>query len=69
MQSCRGSHQAATPITWMEGKSTAGRSLTGSCWYAIVPKTSTPSISSTVVTGRAMKIPDGFMACPGRHQA
>src|SRR5919109_4538426 len=33
-------------MTWMVGKSTLGRSLTGSFWYAITPKIITAAISS-----------------------
>ena len=39
----------------MVGKSTVGRSLTGSCRYAIAPNTMMPSMISVVVTGRLMK--------------
>ena len=55
-------------FTWMVGKSTVGRSLTGSCWYAITPNTMMPSMMSVVVIGRLMKSADRFMAppwCPG----
>jgi len=41
--------------TWMVGKSTLGRSLTGKPWYATVPKRKSPSITSVVITGRSMK--------------
>src|SRR3989440_8816007 len=42
-------------ITWIVGKSTFGRSLTGSFWYAITPKIRMAAISSVVRTGRRMK--------------
>ena len=38
--------------TWMVGKSTVGRSLTGSSWYDITPNTVMPSMMSVVVIGR-----------------
>jgi hypothetical protein len=41
--------------TWMVGKSTLGRSLTGSRRYAISPKMTMAAISSVVRTGRRMK--------------
>ena len=50
--------------TCMVGKSTTGRSLTGSCRYAIRPNTRMPSMISVVVTGRLMKIAEMFMALP-----
>ena len=42
-------------VTWMVGKSTFGRSLTGSFWYAITPNSTMAAISSVVRTGRRMK--------------
>jgi hypothetical protein len=42
-------------VTWMVGKSTLGRSLTGSFWYAITPKMTMAAMSSVVRTGRRMK--------------
>ena len=54
-------------FTWMVGKSTVGRSLTGSCRYAIAPNTMTPRTISVVVTGRLMKISERFMTSPSRH--
>ena len=50
--------------TWMVGKSTAGRSDTGSARYAIVPNTRMPSMMSVVVTGRLMKSSETFMGPP-----
>ena len=44
----------------MVGKSTFGRSLTGSWPYAITPKIRTAAMSSVVMTGRRMKSA-GFM--------
>jgi hypothetical protein len=41
--------------TWMTGKSTLGRSLTGSCRYAMAPKIRRPAMRSVVMTGRRMK--------------
>src|SRR5258708_5907512 len=35
-------------LTWIVGKSMLGRSLTGSCRYAIAPDTNTPSMVSVV---------------------
>ncbi len=42
-------------LTWMVGKSTFGRSLTGSSRYAMTPKMTIASMISVVVTGRLMK--------------
>src|SRR4029077_69318 len=42
--------------TWMVGKSTVGRSLTGSCRYAWRPNTMIPSMMRVVVIGRWMKM-------------
>ena len=50
-----GWRRAALALTWIVGKSTFGRSLTGSSRYAITPKTGMPSMTSVVVTGRLMK--------------
>src|SRR5215510_9389424 len=41
-------------VTWMVGKSTFGRSLTGRKRYAIRPKTTMPAMISVVMTGRRM---------------
>src|SRR6266568_4250711 len=38
-----------------------GRSLIGSCWYAIMPTTRIPTRRSVVVTGRLMKREERFM--------
>ena len=51
-------------LTLIVGKSIVGRSLTGSCRYAIAPNTMMPSMTSVVVTGRLMKSPDKFMTSP-----
>ena len=48
--------------TWMVGKSTLGRSLTGSPLYATTPKRKSPSITSVVITGRLMN--SSLMICP-----
>jgi hypothetical protein len=47
-------------VTWMVGKSTLGRSFTGSRRYAIRPKSRIAAIKSVVSTGRRMKR-TGFM--------
>ena len=57
------------PLTWMVGKSTVGRSLTGSRRYAIAPNTMMPSMISSVVTGRLMKRAEGFMAWASRRRS
>ena len=49
-------------LTWIVGKSTFGRSLTGRPWYAIPPNTRIPRMTSVVITGRLMKTSDAFMA-------
>ena len=41
-------------LTWMVGKSTVGRSLTGSARYATRPKIRMPTMTSVVMTGRRM---------------
>src|SRR5213595_2751469 len=46
------------------GKSTVGRSLTGSRRYADMPKKRMPTITRTVVTGRRMKSADRFIGQP-----
>jgi hypothetical protein len=48
-------------LTCMVGKSTFGRSLTGSVRYATIPKTTIPSMTSVVMTGRRMKSSVMFM--------
>ena len=55
-------------LTWMVGKSTVGRSLTGSWRYDIVPNTMMPRMMSVVVTGRRMKIAAMFMAPPAARR-
>ncbi len=47
--------------TWMVGKSTVGRSLTGSSRYDMMPKTMMPNMIRAVVTGRLMKSAAIFM--------
>src|SRR6185437_2985018 len=44
-------------FTWMVGKSTLGRSLTGSTRYAKMPKTTIAAMTSVVMMGRRMKRP------------
>src|SRR6187551_3581065 len=46
--------------TWMVGKSTFGRSETGSRRYAMTPKIRMPAMTSVVVTGRRMKSSEMF---------
>ena len=49
-------------FTWMVGKSTFGRSLTGKAEYPASPKSTMPDITSVVITGRRMKISVMFIA-------
>ena len=52
--------------TWMVGKSTFGRSLTGNARYPATPNSTIPIISSAVMTGRVMKISVNFIGrCRG----
>src|SRR5512142_184942 len=39
-------------LTWMVGKSTLGRSLTGRARYAVMPNSRIASMTSVVITGR-----------------
>jgi hypothetical protein len=48
--------------TCIVGKSTLGRSLTGSVRFPTAPKTMIPSIASVVMTGRRMKSSAIFIA-------
>ncbi len=41
-------------LTVIVGKSTFGKSLTGNCRYATIPKTRMPIMTSVVITGRLM---------------
>ena len=41
--------------TWIVGKSTLGRSLTGRTRYAVIPKNRMPSMTKVVMTGRRIK--------------
>ena len=50
--------------TVIVGKSTLGRSLTGSRRYAMSPNMRIANITSVVATGRRMKRPDRFTARP-----
>ena len=47
-------------LTWIVGKSTFGRSATGSETYPIAPKRKRPAMTSVVMTGRRMKSPETF---------
>ena len=47
--------------TWIVGKSTVGRSLTGSARYATMPNSAIPAISRLVAIGRRMKTSEMFM--------
>src|SRR3954469_24187229 len=48
-------------LTEIVGKSTFGKSLTGSDRYAVIPKTKNAIITSVVMIGRRMKISAIFM--------
>src|SRR5204863_9343441 len=48
-------------LTWIVGKSTFGKSLTGSWRYAITPKRRMAIMINVVMTGRRMKISEMFM--------
>ena len=48
-------------LTVTVGKSTVGRSLTGSDLYPMMPKISIPNMTRVVVTGLRMKSPEMFM--------
>jgi len=50
--------------TWIVGKSTVGRSLTGSCWYDWIPNTRIPSMIRVVVIGRRMNSAAMFIVRP-----
>jgi len=47
--------------TTMVGKSTVGRSLTGSSRYAMAPNTQRATVSSVVITGRRMQSAERFI--------
>ena len=51
-------------FTWMVGKSTFGRSLTGSARYPATPNSTMPSMTSVVITGRRIKISVMFILHP-----
>ncbi len=55
-------------FTWMVGKSTFGRLLTGSSRYAISPNIRMPSMTSVVMTGRLMNSAEMFI-CPPPSRA
>src|SRR6185369_13347135 len=48
-------------LTWMVGKSTFGKSLTGSARYPAMPNKMIPIMTSAVMTGRLMKTSVMFM--------
>ena len=50
--------------TWMVGKSTFGRSLTGRARYPATPNITMPIMTSVVMTGRLMKTPVMFIVSP-----
>ena len=56
-------------VTVIVGKSTFGRSLTGNCRYATMPKTRMPTMTSVVMTGRLMKSDVKFIWRSRRHPA
>ena len=53
-------------VTWIVGKSTFGRSDTGSKRYPTMPKNRMPSITRVVATGRRMKTSEIFMVSSPR---
>src|SRR5262249_62281804 len=53
-------------LTVIVGKSTFGRSLTGNCRYATIPKTKMPIMTSVVMTGRLMNNVVKFIDCSVR---
>jgi hypothetical protein len=59
-----GSAPGRFALTCSVGKSTAGRSLTGSDRYPITPKMTIASCSSVVATGRRMKTAEGCTWIP-----
>jgi hypothetical protein len=52
-------------LTWIVGKSTFGRSLTGRSLYAAIPKTRIDIMTSVVMIGRRMKSSGMFIANSG----
>ncbi len=50
-------------LTVTVGKSTFGKSLTGNCRYATMPKTRMPIMTNVVMTGRLMNNDVKFMNC------
>ncbi len=59
-----GSLPGRAALTLSVGKSTFGRSLTGSARYATMPNTAIPSMTRLVAIGRLMKSSDRFMRVP-----
>src|SRR6185437_13701410 len=55
-------------FTVIVGKSTVGRSLTGSRLYALTPKKRIPVMTRIVVTGRRMKSSERFISVIPRRQ-
>ena len=55
-----GSPPGNPALTFSVGKSTFGRSLTGSARYAMTPNTAMPSMMRLVAIGRRMKTVDTF---------
>ena len=49
-------------LTWIVGKSTLGRSLTGSRRKPKTPNSKIAAMTSVVITGRRMKISETLMA-------
>ena len=59
-----GSAPGRFACTLMVGKSTLGRSLTGSVWYASTPKSAMAAIRRLVAMGLRMKISEKFTTLP-----
>src|SRR6516164_9408529 len=54
-------------LTKMVGKSTLGRSLTGSSWYANTPNIRMAAMTSVVMTGRSMNSCDSLTVSRPSH--
>src|SRR5438270_3946635 len=54
-------------LTWMVGKSTLGKSLTGSNWYAKMPKTRIAIMTKVVIMGRLINNAARFITFPCLH--
>ncbi len=59
-----GSAPGRLALTFSVGKSTLGRSLTGSVRYATTPNKAMAAISRLVAIGRRMKISERFTLAP-----